>query len=985
MPRSGKTFPTNSSTLSADSTIQIVPFREDPLRQLAVLLLDREAARLPDLSRHVVLFPQTSAVPRFRQLLLNLAAERGYPALLCPQTHTLVSWAQCYADPESRRLSNTSRELLLFELLAELPALLQQTGTWPLIDSLLALFDELTLNQSAPPKHKEDFARAVANGYGMELDELAPFSNEVELVYTLWCAWRERLTQGRLQDQAQMTADGLTRSVAQMPSDTHVWLAGFVDYTQAELEWLKALHAQTRLTLLMHGDVDENPENPVVYILRTLKRAPTPGIADDTYSSFLSRAYALNEGFLKDRAEAQRALAHTSPASQRLVIHEATDVEQEARAIDIQVRRYYLQGCRNIGIVTNDRRLARRVRALLERAHITLQDAGGWALSTTSAATALSRWLECLETNFGHAPFLDFLKSPFLNLDASRDEFSLLVSRFEQAVARECNILSGLGNYRTGAERVGPVLEQRFGPEIQGSFTRVLDQIEAAAKPLADLIHAKHQRAADFLNALHGSLDKLGLTAEYSKDEAGSQLLDVLDGMRQALMHSDVRLGWKEFSHWLHRNIEQRRFRPMMTGGGVELMGFAESRLYRFDALIIAGALREHLPGKIGAPPFFNDGVRAQLGLPGLKKQYTALFHDFRRLLEAAPQVMISLHRERRGEKLIPSPWVEQLRAFHALAYGATLADPVLDRLMQLPNLAIVQRDTALPAPPKQPAAKLPVSMAPQSLTATSHQSLLNCPYQFYCAYGLTLVPEEEIRDEMEKSDFGKHVHRILQAFHQGVEGLPGPWRQPLNAATLPQAETLLQQISAAVFAGDLRRNFLARGWLYRWEKNIPAYLAWEMERMAQWQVQATEVRKERSIGDDATHITLTGRIDRLDSSPEGYGIIDYKTGVVPDKASVESGEETQLVFYSLLLDANVAQALYLSVQNDDVKEKMVLEGDTLASLRENVKQRLVRLKRGLDNETALPAWGDTATCERCDMEGLCRKEMWANDTSLAP
>jgi len=984
MPRSGKTFPTNSNTLNADSTIQIVPFGEDPLRQLAFLLLDREAARLPDLSRHVVLFPQTSAIPRFRQVLLNLASERGYPALLSPQTYTLASWAQRYADPESRRLSNTSRELLLFELLAALPALPKQAGGWPLIDSLLALFDELTLNQSAPSEHRDDFARAVANGYGMALDELAPFSNEVELVYTLWCAWRERLAQGGLQDQAQMTVDGLARSVVQMPDHTHVWLAGFVDYTHAELEWVKAMHTQTRLTLLLHGDMDENPDNPVAHTLRTLEHAPTPDNADGAYSSFLRRAYALNEGFLKDRAQVQRALAHTSPAGNHLIIYEATDVEQEARAIDIQVRRYYLQSCRNIGIVTNDRRLARRVRALLERAHINLQDAGGWALSTTSAATALSRWLECLETNFGHTPFLDFLKSPFLNLEASRDEFGLLVSRFEQAVVRECNILSGLDNYRAGAERVGPDLERYFGPEIHGSLTRVFDQIEAAARPLSDLIHNKNQRASDFLHALQGSLEKLGLSAEYGKDEAGSQLLDVLDGMRQALVHSDVRLGWKEFSHWLHRNIEQCRFRPLLTGGGVELMGFAESRLYRFDALIIAGALREHLPGKIGTPPFFNDGVRAQLGLPGLRKRYTVLFHDFRRLLEAAPRVMISLHRERRGEKLIPSPWVEQLRTFHALAYDETLADPVLDKLMQMPNLAIVHRDTALPIPPKQPAARLPVSMVPQSLTATSHQSLLNCPYQFYCAYGLALAPEEEIRAEMEKSDFGKHVHRILQAFHQGAEGLPGPWGKPLNAATLPEAETLLKQISAAVFAGDLRRNFLARGWLYRWEKNIPVYLAWEMGRMAQWHVQATEVRKERSIIDGTTQIILTGRIDRLDSSPEGYGIIDYKTGIVPDTTSVANGEETQLVFYSLLLDEKVAQVLYLSVQNDAVTEKMVLTGDTLAWLRENVKQRLVRLKRGLDNETALPAWGDNETCQRCSMEGICRKEMWANDASLA-
>jgi hypothetical protein len=34
-------------------------------------------------------------------------------------------------------------------------------------------------------------------------------------------------------------------------------------------------------------------------------------------------------------------------------------------------------------------------------------------------------------------------------------------------------------------------------------------------------------------------------------------------------------------------------------------------------------------------------------------------------------------------------------------------------------------------------------------------------------------------------------------------------------------------------------------------------------------------------------------------------------------------------------------------------------------------------LKRQLDAESPLPAWGDVETCNICDMEGLCRRGMW--------
>jgi ATP-dependent helicase/nuclease subunit B len=415
-----------------------------------------------------------------------------------------------------------------------------------------------------------------------------------------------------------------------------------------------------------------------------------------------------------------------------------------------------------------------------------------------------------------------------------------------------------------------------------------------------------------------------------------------------------------------------------MQGGGVELMSFAESRLYRFDALIIAGAVREHLPGQIGAPPYFNDSARSELGLPSLARRYTVLFQDFRRLLEAAPQVMVSLRREQDGERLVPSPWVERIRAFHDLAYRESLGDPELEWLVQQPAAVIAQREAPLPAPVAPPAAHLPPTMLPAAFTATDCQRLMDCPYQFFAARGLGLAPEDEVREEIEKVDYGIHVHRILQAFHTGVPGLPGPWREKLDDGTRPEAEGLLRRISEQVFARDLRRRFLARGWLHRWEQCIPAYLDWELNRAADWKVEATELKKERVYREGNTQITLTGRIDRLDRGRDGYAIIDYKTGAVPARDPVLRGEKIQLPFYALLLEQdNIARAAFLALEDDDVKEKTALDGEALAMLRNAIRERLLLLKRRLDAGAPLPAWGDMETCRICEMEGLCRRELW--------
>ena len=132
------------------------------------------------------------------------------------------------------------------------------------------------------------------------------------------------------------------------------------------------------------------------------------------------------------RSDSTRARSPQSPLAEGMEIFAASSAEQEALAIDLQVRRWLLEGRQPLGIVTEDRRLARRVRALLERSGIHLQDSGGWALSTTSAAAALERWLETVEEDFDHQPLLDVLKSPFIFPDVDPDLHGSRVYRLEQ-------------------------------------------------------------------------------------------------------------------------------------------------------------------------------------------------------------------------------------------------------------------------------------------------------------------------------------------------------------------------------------------------------------------------------------------------------------------------------------------------------------------------------------------------------------------------
>jgi ATP-dependent helicase/nuclease subunit B len=961
--------------LNADGAIELVPYGDDPLQRLAELLLARHHGELPDLSRHTVLLPQVRAASRLRTCLLAQARRHGRDAMLPPACASLSAWARRFCDPRLRVLGPSARVAKLLAALRGFPRLQAHYGLWPLVDSLLMLFDELTTQSYRPPADLPAFRNALAEGYGAP-SILAPLADEAALVHTLWRAWNDQLAAEGSLDEALAVQDGLRRSLEALAADVQLYVVGFATFTASELDWIAALRLRGQITVILQGNTMAHARESAG-VTQTAAQLGIQISTSDTdaenYTRFLDRVFAASPAF-RARVAEQAIRAPQSPAAARLRLHAAADAEAEARAVELQVRRWRLAGLRNIGIVTHDRKLARRVRALLERANIALTDSAGWALSTTSAATALHAWLEVVQSDFARAPLLELLKSPFVTLASERATLAEAVLAFEQKAVLARGVSSGLARYRAA------VAAAALPPATQARVDAMLDALHQASQALRPLLGGPARPAGHYFAALDASLAALGVRASYEQDEAGNVILEMLDELHATLTDAAIALDWAEFCAWLRRDLERRRFHTTPATSGVELMALSESALHRFDALVIAGATHEHLPGTVALPPFFNDGVRARLGLARARERQALALHHFRALLEAVPQVLITRQRERDGETLVPSPWVQRLQAFHGYAYDDDLRDPQLERLVQHPDTELTQRASHLPTPARPARVAAPSALLPAALTASAHQALIDCPYQYFCGAMLRLRPIEPPRDELEKSDYGQRVHRILHAFHSGVPGLPGPWRGPLTSTTRTQAQALLVEISHAAFGADLKRSGLARAWLNRWLAQIDAYLDWATRRAEQWTIEATELERSRTFSDGATEISITGRLDRLDRNREGVGIVDYKTGVLPDLGQMRNGENCQLAHYALLAEESVAQVSYVGLQADGVRDRVQLEGQELTELTDAARTRLLVLKRALDAEAELPAWGDAEVCARCNASGVCRKEYWSTE-----
>lgn len=936
------------------------------LRQLAESICEDRRDRLPDLSDTVVLMPQLRPAVALNRALVDQARRHGYDALLLPRVRELKTFVaeQAPAAP-GRLISDPERRLLLVTALRRHRNLFGRGSPWLLADNLLQLFDELSGFHVRLPDTPEAFAQSLAEAYRLPAEHPA-LMREAQLVQTLWQAWREQLEAENRIDPVLGYLQQLNDSLARLPAGTPLYAVGFDRCLPAERQWLETAAGKAGLAWFDSAAAVAAEPDQSGLLRSRVQPAQTP------YTAFLDACYNTHAAPLYERIGAFRAQQPVSPARGRLHILGVNQLEQHAQTVALYVRAALAEGDRRVGVVSEDRRLARRIRALLERSGIALQDTVGWALSTTAAAATLENWLECVEQDFPHRAFLDLLKSPFY---ATPDTEAALkqIHRFEHDIVIHENIGSGIDRYRHAIHsRAGRL---RWGQPLRRALLELLSRFERAARPL----RRRHGRVTDAARLLELTLDSLRalqIEAPLGRDAAGEQLLATLQQLHEAARHQPVTVEWSEFRSWLSGALEHAYFRPPGAGGNtVQLLNLQQTDLLTFDVAVIAAADEQHFPGDPGRLPFFNDAVRRSLGLPDWRLRLRDRERLFRELLESSDTTLITWQQEHNGEPVAASPWVAALADFHRQAYGDALEPAALQQWLNRSELVPVIRDETVHAEmPGRPAPSPPAGRVPERLTASAHQRLIDCPYRFYVYDVLQLKALDEVREALQKSDYGNRVHECLEAFHFGREGRPGPFGEPLSTENRGRALELLETLSREVFAEDTENNFQHRGWLQRWLRFMPDYIDWQIGRAAYWQAHAGEQKTEASVD---SGLVLHGRIDRVDRHDNTLSLIDYKTGALPKPAAVRAAEEVQLISYSLLME-HVESVLYLGLDGrEGVNDRTQISGDELATLRSEVRDRLIDLMNRIRQGAPMPAIGDEATCRHCDAAGICRRKAW--------
>ena len=867
----------------------------------AAALLTDQKQRLPDLSGITVLVPHHYVRAPF---IVELKAQLPEATVfLPPRFMTLPALASCAdspgAEPDSLRLAG------LYGFLSRI-AWQDDSALWPQAQAMHDLLLELDDALLAPPDEYVGFAAQVEQAARRRL--AAPLDTEARMIFDVWRAYQQSGSGGQ-----KGYAEKLAKWLAGVAGPLYnLGLSGLSRLEQRFMEQCKASAGLQELPLSV-----PYPER----------------------QAMLVAAWQGGDDSLPERAARLAAQMPASPLAGNTAILAATSMEMESQTVAARIKAWLAEGRRDIAVIALDRLAARRLRAVLERDAILMQDETGWTFSTASVSHVLDRWFTLLQDDFYHRDLLDLLKSPFVFSDVARDERLNAIAGLERIIARR-DAVSGL---------------QQFIALAQGDAALavpLLKRIALAANRFRDV---RKQSLSGWLETLLSTLDDLGALPAIEADMAGRQLLDLLRRLKRELASETSRFSLAQWRGWLNLQLDRATFQEISIESPIRLTHLAAARLRDFEAVVVLGADAGHLPPS-PVNGLFNDALRLQLGLPGQRQRMDDARDALVDILVRADRVLLSWQAWRGKEPNPPSPWLILLEALHSLAYGVALRIPE-QRVESASPPAPVAGATTFPHLPE----------LPERLSASGWQKLVSCPYRYFAHYGLGLGEAEEVAEEMEKADYGELLHAILGRFHTA--------HPVLAEMTRAQLQADLESISREAFNAREAVYYLARGWRLRWERHLAGYVDWALRREAEgWHWQAAEQAFTQDLElPEGRRIQLYGRLDRLDQGSEGLAVIDYKAqSLAKLKGRLKTaGEDVQLPFYGLLTGA--AQAGLVALDDDRVDQVRLEQplSEAAADEAERIRNTFTAMLEGVP----LPANGAPETCAWCEMRGLCRKE----------
>ncbi|QWD91435.1 PD-(D/E)XK nuclease family protein [Polynucleobacter sp. MWH-Braz-FAM2G] len=696
--------------------------------------------------------------------------------------------------------------------------------------------------------------------------------------------------------------------------------------------------------------------------------------------------------------QAQQLIANIKVAPyQNWHLIAARRFEELAWAATKAIEKHLIDGKKNIALVAQDRLAARRARALLARLGpaLKIRDETGWKLDTTRAAAALNSWLELIRApkeGPSASVLLEFLQNPFLDISRCIQKppevcIGLVAQLEDILIASQAK--SGWETFYMAIERANAYAANR--DTVPNEALLSLLQFVRARH------HAWQELNLDCSNAyalLQKNLQDTGMAQALEGDAAGKQLLEVIDTFDLgATQYQKVAMHLPEWLSLIKSVMEEASYEEAgkEAQATLSILPLSSTRLRTFDAVVVVGCDEQQLPAFSEPPLFFSDTLNRLLKASTMTAQYVQQARDFSQLLISCASVdLLWQSKSKSGEPLRPSAWIQRLQA-DLPAWKVDVAQPdVSHGLAQPLQKAVTTLDRDLP---------LPLSMSP-----SAYKALRDCPYKYYVRSLLGLREAKEFEDGFDASLAGQSLHALLGKFYQALKTEELKADSQINHSTEARRVWMEEQlfiISEKEFKRLIEGDGRVLGTLRDWQKQIPSFVDWQLQREAQgWRYHNAEHKVGFDLRFTGPHgegkiIRIEGRADRFDiniQSQHQAEVIDYKNQSMTKmkKRAEHLLDDPQLLIYARaanddpaaahLQGYQVERAQWVSLKLDIKRDKKLqrsLEVEDIAELMPVFSEQLTEDIQKLWSGKELTAFAPDGVCKYCEARGICRKGMW--------
>ncbi len=626
----------------------------------------------------------------------------------------------------------------------------------------------------------------------------------------------------------------------------------------------------------------------------------------------------------------------------------AHSLEESAWAAAQVILQWRSQGLQDIGVVPLDRKIVRRLRALLDRAGEPFSDRSGWSLDTTVAATALVGLNDLLCGRGTTQSLLEWLNSPFVS--------RALKSQFEFGYSQREALDSAMRSFgRVAPVHLAELIAQNLLPK--------------GLQTLLALCDDKRLSLSQWSSRLLSALQACGLEEELANDAAGQSVVAALQVLVAQSIYNAELVSAPLWQATLAELLSQSRFAEPPSQAAVRVCSLSSLIWRAPQAVLVIGADAGRLPQR-AVPRFFEPRRFAEMGLQVVPEQAQAeLFAQFVSAWTAPFPMALIACSEKPDAQVEFSGWIELLALHECNSVRRIDASNFVARRV----LTLEQFNSDVPLQARFDQA------LPNSLSVSALQSLANCGLQFYLQTLCGLAPIQPLEEDAAPSDVGSLLHLVLRNAKESKAD-SAQWRAWL--------EKEIERVLATAFFQKKRDNklplpmpaALRAGLRAEAMALVPALAIWLASREAGHCIE-TEQPVSRVL--EPFGITIKGQIDRIETNDQGVRLIDFKTTNPSElKRRIKTVEDdVQLAFYAwLLAPQHVESATYVSIRRDGVSDIGVAgnSGETLAQRVDAtvalISEKLQAIVDGKPIEAE--AMGKhKSICQRCSVRGICRRD----------